>query len=303
MHTTVIICTYTEDRWSDLASAIDTVLSQRPSVPELLVVVDHAPVLEARVRDAYPDLTVLANAGRQGLSGGRNTGIAAAAGDIVVFLDDDAAAGDDWLIHLLAPFEDPNVWVTGGLAEARFDAPRPRWFPPQFDWVVGCTYEGHPIEGELRNPIGCNMAFRRAALDDIEWFQEDMGRSGSRPLGCEETELCIRIQQRHPRCRIVLAPDAPVTQRVPAERATARYFVSRCYSEGLSKAQVTRSVGKIDGLQSERAYTTRVLPLAVGHNVAESIRHRSLDGIARSAMIAVGLIATAAGYARGSLPR
>ncbi|MFN8052387.1 MAG: glycosyltransferase family 2 protein [Acidimicrobiales bacterium] len=311
MDASVVICTYTEDRWDDLVAAIESVRAQEPPVADLLVVVDHAPALEARLRREYPEtedpeaehpaMRVVPNAGGQGLSGGRNTGIAEATGDVIVFFDDDATAGPTWVARLLAPLADPDVWVTGGLASPRFDDGRPDWFPPEFDWVVGCTYEGHPTEGELRNPIGCNMAFRRAAFDGLDGFREDMGRSGTRPLGCEETELCIRLRQADPSRRIVLAPGAPVTQRVPAQRATVRYFLSRCYSEGLSKAQVSRLVGSDSGLASERAYTSRVLPQAVVRNVGESVRRRSTAGLRRSAMILAGLASTAAGYARGRL--
>lgn len=306
MKASVVICTYTDERWDDLVAAIGSVRAQRPTVPELIVVVDHAPTLEARLRLAYPTsqypgIQVMPNAGRQGLSGGRNTGVAAATGEIVVFFDDDATAGIDWIVHLLAPFADPDVWVTGGLASPRFDEGRPDWFPPEFDWVVGCTYEGHPVNGELRNPIGCNMAFRRAAFDGIDGFREDMGRSGTLPLGCEETELCIRLRQADPSRRIVLAPGAPVTQRVPRQRATVGYFLSRCFSEGLSKAQVSRRVGSDSGLQSERSYTSRTLPSAVVRNLGGTVRRRSSAGLCRSAMIVVGLAFTLAGYVRGTL--
>ena len=65
------------------------------------------------------DVRVLPNAHRQGLSGARNTAVAAASGDVVVFLDDDAAARPGWLGALLAPYADPDVVAVGGVAHPR----------------------------------------------------------------------------------------------------------------------------------------------------------------------------------------
>ena len=90
---TVVICVYTEKRWDDIVAAVGSVRAQDVSAAEVLVVVDHNPALLDRAAGALGEgVRVLANAHRQGLSGARNTAVAAASGDIVVFLDDDAAA-------------------------------------------------------------------------------------------------------------------------------------------------------------------------------------------------------------------
>ena len=43
--------------------------------------------------------------------------------------------------------------------------------------------------------MGCNMSFRREVFERIGGFAEEIGRIGKNPLGCEETELCIRARQ------------------------------------------------------------------------------------------------------------
>jgi cellulose synthase/poly-beta-1,6-N-acetylglucosamine synthase-like glycosyltransferase len=301
--TSVVICAYTLDRWSDLERAIRSAQAQAPTALEVLLVVDHNDELARRARAAWPEVRVVESRGPQGLSGARNTGVEDAAGTIVAFLDDDAAAQAGWLGELVAPYVDDRVVATGGFAEAAWDAGRPPWFPPEFDWVVGCSYVGLPRKpARVRNPIGSTMSFGREAVLAAGGFHTDVGRVGTKPTGGEETELCIRIQRLRPDARVVLVPAARVRHRVPAERGTFRYFRSRCFQEGRSKARIAALEGTGAALASERAYTTRTLPAAVARGAADALRGRPA-GLARASAVVVGLALTTAGYVVGRLGR
>ena len=98
----VIICAYTDERWGDLNAAIASVEGQTTPPGEVIVVVDHNPTLLARVRAEIPAVSAVANGRDRGLGGARNSGVAAAIGAIIVFLDDDALAAPDWLARLVA---------------------------------------------------------------------------------------------------------------------------------------------------------------------------------------------------------
>src|SRR5690349_5091846 len=240
----VIICAYTLDRWADIQRAVRSARAQTSTALEVLLVIDHNDELASRARAAWPDMAVVESRGTRGLSGARNTGVESAAGDIIAFLDDDAEASPTWLAELTFPYRDERVVATGGLAEAAWDAGRPAWFPPEFDWVVGCSYVGLPTTPALvRNPIGATMSFRRSAVLDAGGFSSDVGRIGTTPTGGEETELCIRIRRLQPASRVVLMPSALVRHRVPATRGTFGYFRSRCFQEGRSKARIAALEG------------------------------------------------------------
>jgi cellulose synthase/poly-beta-1,6-N-acetylglucosamine synthase-like glycosyltransferase len=297
--TAVVICTYTLDRWPDLVAAVESVIEQSRGSTEVLVVADHNDELRRRAAEAWPGLRVLANDGPRGLSGARNAGVAAAAADIVAFLDDDARADPGWLEELVRPFVDARVVATGGVAEAAWDAGRPAWFPREFDWVVGCSYTGLPIvPAVIRNPLGCAMAFRRSAILEAGGFRTGIGRLGRFPVGGEETELCIRIRQAHPAGLIVHVPTARVRHRVPAGRSTWRYFRERCYQEGRSKAHIATLVGAGPALASERRYTFRALPAGVLAGVRDALGG-DVSGLERSLAIAAGLALTTGGYVAG----
>ncbi|MER5887562.1 glycosyltransferase family 2 protein, partial [Streptomyces sp. NPDC001941] len=305
----VVVCAYTADRWDDILAAVASVRRQTLPALETLLVVDHNAALGRRLEEEYGDgapgarVRVLANAGPRGLSAGRNTGIAAARGEFVAFLDDDAVAEPDWLRFLAQGYDDPAVQAVGGRTlPAWASGRRPAWFPEEFDWVVGCTYRGLPAgRVRVRNVLGGNASFRRSAFDAAGGFATGIGRDGGRrPLGGEETELCIRLARAVPGAVLLVDDRAVIHHKVPPGRERFAYFRTRAYAEGLSKALVARSVGAGRGLETERRYTTRVLPAGVARGLRDFVLARP-GGAGRACAIVTGVAAAAGGYARGAL--
>jgi len=298
---TVIICAYTEKRWDDLLAALESMRAQTHLPDEVMVVIDHNPTLYERLQTAQPSLTVLQNQQAQGLSGARNTGIAHATSDIIAFMDEDAMAAPDWLEILLPAYQDPTVMGVGGQIIPLWQTTKPTWFPAEFNWVVGCTYLGMPeTHAPVRNLIGCNMSFRRDVFSSIGVFRLDVGRIGTLPVGCEETELCIRLHQRLADAVLMYDPQAKVHHRVPQARANWRYFFSRCYSEGISKAQISQTIGASDALSTERGYTLHTLPAGVIRGLIDALR-LDFSGLGRATAIVIGFGLTAWGYLTGRI--
>jgi GT2 family glycosyltransferase len=297
----VVICTYTGGRWHQLQDAVESVASQTRPPLDIIVVVDHDPLLLRRVLAELPSVVGVGNGEARGLSGARNSGIRVARGEVVAFLDDDAVAGPDWLEELAQPYADDIVLGVGGAIVPVWQR-RPRWFPVEFEWVVGCSYRGMPVaSSRVRNVIGANMSFRRSLLAELGGFRSGIGRIGTRPVGCEETELCIRASRAHPSGVILYEPAAQVRHHVAESRASWNYFLSRCYSEGLSKAQVVRSVGTNRGLSAERNYALRALPSGFFTAIMDAVTLRDPAGVLRSAAIALGLVTATIGFAVGQL--
>ncbi|GLW99713.1 glycosyltransferase family 2 protein [Microtetraspora sp. NBRC 16547] len=295
----VVICCYTTDRWFLLERSIAALRAQQVPPAEIIVVVDHCPELTDLVRLHYSEIVIVNNQEEKGLSGARNTGVAVARGDIVGFIDDDAAAEPDWTVNLLAAYADPKVLGVGGLVTAQWETRRPTWFPPEFDWVVGCSYRGLPQRrAPVRNFIGANMSFRREVLNESGGFRDGLGRIDDRPLGCEETELCIRISERHPEGVLLHEPSAVVRHHVPGDRTTMSYFRARCYAEGLSKAAVTRLAGAGKALSSERSYLRSTIPKALLRPLIPAPTARLRDLAAIPAVL-TGVGATGLGFVWG----
>lgn len=297
----VVVCTYTESRWDFLDAAVKSIQNQNVKPLEIIIVVDHNPKLMERVHESFPDVAVVENQQERGLSGARNSGIAASKAAVIAFIDDDGIAAPDWLKNLYAPYKDPNVVGVGGSIDALWLDGRPRWFPVEFDWVVGCSYRGMPeAAAPVRNLIGCNMSYRREVFDAVGDFQSALGAVGDGlHICCEETELSIRLSQHWPQRVSFYEPRAKVQHQVPKSRGQWKYFTSRCYAEGLAKALVSQFVGSADGLASERTYTIRTLPLGVARGLGDTVFHGDLAGFTRSIVIAAGLTITTIGYLVG----
>lgn len=299
----VVICAYTERRWHDLLAAHRSVVEQLGGHDELIVVIDHNDRLFADAAATLQGCQVVRNAGTRGLSGARNTGVGTARGDVVVFLDDDAIARSSWLEFIRGTFRDESAQVVGTAVVPRWEGETaPRWFPEEFGWVVGCGYRGQPTtRAAVRNPIGASMAIRQSAFDAAGGFSDLVGRVGALPVGCEETEFCIRLTQRRPDAVVMHEPGAVVEHYVPTQRQRFRYFVQRCFHEGRSKRAVAKLCGSDAALSVERRYVRSVLPRAVAR--AGSPRQLRSDPavLLRAGAVVVGLMATVAGYVAAAI--
>jgi glycosyltransferase involved in cell wall biosynthesis len=293
---TVVVCAFSSARLEQTIACIDSVLGQEPPPAQMVVVVDHNDALLADLRARLPKaVEIIPNPDARGLSSARNTAIARSRGDYIVFIDDDAVAHDRWLARLLLAFRDPAVIGAGGHARPLWAQPPPSWFPPEFLWVVGCSYTGLPETGTVRNPLGCNMAFRATVFRSAGMFNPAIGRLGSLPLGCEETELCIRATRVVPNAAIVLVAGAEIDHHVPRSRATVSYLLRRCFFEGISKALV-RGLGDQRSLDTERTYLREALPSRVRSGLRRAAGGHITEGFGLIAALAGSVGIAAAGY-------
>jgi len=298
----VVICCYTEQRWDQILAAVESVQRQTLRPTEVVLVVDYNDDLLKRALDQLPGVIVVPNSSEKGLSGGKNTGLRVATAPVVAFLDDDAVAAPDWLRVLCAHLADDSVAGVGSAVLPAWQRQPPRWFPHEFLWVVGCSYVGLPTEpAEIRNPFGGAMLVRRELALACGGFRTDLGRVLGLPAGCEETEFCIRIRQSTGH-RFMYEPRTTIDHFVPANRLRFRYFLHRCYHEGVSKAAVARSVGAGDALAAERRYVSRTLPVGFTRGVLGTFRG-DLGGLTSAVAIGAGVFAAGVGYCAAVLRR
>jgi glycosyltransferase involved in cell wall biosynthesis len=299
----VVICTHA---WRRLGQVLDCVASiQANSVlpRELVVVVDANPELREHLAGVLPDTVVLLDSDGNGVSEARNTGLAKVSADVVAFIDDDATADRDWLAELLRAFSTlPKAVGVGGRIVPAFEA-RGGWLPDELLWTVGCTYAGHPEQAQpIGRPIGCNMAFRREALQRAGAFSKDFGPSGSalKSHSNEEIVTALAVRRDHGEEAIWYWPAAVVHHFVPASRLSYRYLVERCLAEGRSKADVQRLHGAAS-MDYDRGYVVRTLLPAIGRYATRAVGARDAGAANKAFLASAGLLLTAAAYGARSL--
>jgi glycosyltransferase involved in cell wall biosynthesis len=305
----VVVAAWHLDSKADLEACVAALGRQTLAPHEVIVVIDHNPELAAWARAALGAATVLENQYERGIVGARNTGSEQASGEVVAFTDDDAAADPDWLEHLALAFAEETTIGVGGELVPDWQGPEPRWYPPEFYWVFGCSYRGLPTElAPIRNPIGANMAVRREALEAIGGFSAgvtprelkhgDAVVSGGHAL--DDTRLGIAVGRAFPGKRWLHQPAARVRHKVPSTRASFRYLLIRGFEEGEGKAALAEKVGADSGLESERRHLFVTIPRGFALGFGDLLRGDRY-GPARSLALVAGVAATAAGFLVASL--
>jgi len=294
----VVICAYTEDRWSLLLQSVASVQEQGRPPLEIIVCVDHNPALLERCRLQWADeadrasapVVVIANKYGGRLGSARNSAAEIARGDIVAFLDDDAWADPDWLERLVSPYATESVVAVGGAPIPAFEAARPDWFPPEFDWVFGCAYAGLPeAQAPVGRLIGANMSVRRPALTEIGGFHSD---------NHDDMDMCHRLKHRRPADLVVYEPAARVHHFVPAVRTTWSYFWRRCFFVNKGKVEAFQQMEGAANRSADLGFVAHALSRGVSRGMRDAV-HGDPWGAARAASIVAGVTLAGSGTVAG----
>ena len=257
MDLTASIIVPTRERAGYLDVALASIAPQAAAAGAEVLVVDDGPASATAEVASRHGARYVAHAASRGLNAARNTGIDAARGSLLVFVDDDVEVRPGWLAALLAAdaLAEPCVGVLTGPIHARFEDHAFR----------SCGREGPPITTQELGPAdrdvphawGANMTVRRRGLELAGRFDE------SRELYGDEQEWQQRLLAAGGRIRYVAGggarPPPGRGRRAPALARRGRVR-ARPGEPALRRLQGLRAVG---GARAARARGLRGAPAAL----------------------------------------
>jgi GT2 family glycosyltransferase len=178
----VVVCSYNGGR--TLEQCLRSLLALDYPEYEVIVVDDGSTDGTRAILARFPAVRALHQANR-GLSVARNAGLRAATGSIIAYTDSDCFADPNWLTHLVYQFQRSDAAAVGG----------PN-LTPEDGRLAGCVAAApgqpmHVLESDqvAEHIPGCNMAFRREALEAINGFDPQYRKAG------DDVDVCWRLQQ------------------------------------------------------------------------------------------------------------
>jgi glycosyltransferase involved in cell wall biosynthesis len=227
-----------------LARAIESIVKQDGTVRYELVVVDNnctddtAQVVKQYAQQS-PIIRYVFEA-KQGVSHGRNAGIAAAHADLIAFTDDDVLAESNWVERVKAVFDtEPDHGCIGGRVLPIWPGDQPRWLD-RGHWspLALLDYgEAQTIDAINRKClVTANMSARRSVFEQIGHFSPQFQKTNGSTCSVEDRELQERYWKAGGRCRF--DPSMVVYASIQPERLNKSYHRRWHYSHGQMHANL-----------------------------------------------------------------
>ncbi len=254
----VAICTYNRAKFIE-----DALLSlERQSLPyerfQVIIInnnsTDATENICQRFIQAHPEMNfTYVVEKQQGLSFARNRGIQEAIHPIVSYIDDDAIAHPDFLKNILEHYEaHPETIGVGGKIIPKYETARPEWMSKYLEGLVTKVDLGEKVfqyQGKKSFPVGCNMTYRKTALEECGGFNEAL------KWRADDKYIYYAISQLTD--QVYYVPTAVVEHQIDDHRTSRPSFVKLCRKTGNEEGLRVRSEGWASYFQKLVEYTIK----------------------------------------------
>lgn len=300
MEVSVVICTYSMERYDSFSETVESALAQTYEPLEIVIVVDGNEEVYERTASDFGDeqnVVLHMNDENLGISRSRTIGAEVASGDVVAMIDDDAAAEPDWIENLVETYEETDAVAVGGVVAPDWITEKPDFFPEEFYWLVGCDQRGFGEHmEELRNTYGSNISFKRDVFLDVGGYDENTGRKGDRHIQAHEAPVCIRINDKYGK-GVIYNTNAVVHHKLFDYRGDPWWLVKRSFWQGYSKRIMDLLLPEAAGDKND--YLKQLMLEFVPDRVGNLIDEPTVPKVEQLVMIFVFTAAVGLGYLYG----
>jgi len=179
---------------------------------------------------------------RQGRSFALNAGIASTDGDLIGMIDDDEEIDKCWYRSVESMFSQDGIDFIGGPYVPLWGADQPDWLPMTHLGAIGWIDGGkNVVPFDKTYPgilMGGNAVLTRAILNEVGFYNTNLGRTGARLLAGEDDDMYLRLLAAG--ARGLYVPDLIIYHYVPPERLTKSYFRRWCFWRAVSAGVIDR---------------------------------------------------------------
>jgi glucosyl-dolichyl phosphate glucuronosyltransferase len=201
---------------------------------------DGSKGLIADFQQKYPNRVNYVFEARQGRSHALNAGINATQGDLVGMIDDDEEIDVSWYKKIYDAFTRNPIDFAGGPYVPRWGAPPPPWLPPKHSGIIGVAASGDSPHFFGERPgdflMGGNAVLSRRVLQKVGLYATHLGRTGTRLLADEDTDMFQRLLASG--ARGLYLPDLVIYHYIPPERLTKKYHRRWSFWRGVSTGRL-----------------------------------------------------------------
>jgi glycosyltransferase involved in cell wall biosynthesis len=235
----VIVVTY--NRKELLKKCLKSLLAQNSDQPFEIIIVDNGSDdgTESCIHQLFGQrVHYIRYSERQNISRCKETGIEAAAGEAIAFIDDDCLASSGWIAAIAS--ELAKCDVVGGPVLPATGTVLPSWWQDSLYWLIGINTD----PGAAFFPLGSNVAFRKNVLFAVQREEKISGNNKCYypPYAEDNYRLKKALSLGF---SMNIASTMSVLHYVPEDRLMMRYLLRRSLEEGHALAIWEHSVKRL----------------------------------------------------------
>ena len=254
-----VICTYNREKY--VGESLQSICMQafEKDAFEVVLVDNNSPddtkgVFD-RVASEYPSVTmrhILET--NQGISHARNRGVKEAAGEYIVFIDDDETIDTFYLEKLNGYINTyPEIELGATPVLPVYETEEPKWMSHYTKRLItGYYHKGNKVKlvdaGDY--PGTGHAIIKKELFGRFGDFNTDLGRKGGSLMGAEDKDMFLRLIENNIKCYYL--PDIPIYHHIPAGKLTDDFFQRLTYSIGKSERIRTKAI-------SQKVFRNRLL--------------------------------------------